>query len=90
MEGSCGYFRSSQDWLFFPESPSGSDKTRKDIFPTGDLKSSHTCAIGFFKAENVVFMEDTFFGFKMLIVRKESGGRMKMLKFIMHLTLKGY
>ena len=35
-------------------------------------------------------MEDTFFGFKMLIVRKESGGRMKMLKFIMHLTLKGY
>ena len=76
--------------FFFSESLSGSDKTRKHVFPTGDLKSSHTCAVGSFKAENVVFMEDICLWLQSVNCEERLGGRRKMLKFIMHLTLKGY
>lgn len=77
-------------FFFFSEPLSGSDKTQKHVFPTGDLKSSHTCAVGSFKAENVVFMEDTFLWLQSVNCEERPGGQMKMLKFIMHLTLKGY
>lgn len=83
-------FAPARTGFFSPESLSGSDKTWKHVFPTGDLKSSHTCAVGSFKAENVVFMEDTFLWFQNVNCEERLRGRMKMLKFIMHLTLKGY
>lgn len=74
-EGSCGYFPFAQDQLFFFLNPFQALIRHGNMFSQLEILSPHTPVLLALSKQKMWFSWRTFvFGFKVLIVRKDSGG----------------